>query len=153
MITQRNMLAAAITAALAACSEMSENSKKIFTEDDLAGDYNCIEQEFSSDLGDSADADAATPFSLALNADRSAVFDDTTTTWSYSDGNLTLEGYPTFDNVTVGANSFTVYTSDGETTECVRGEFVPFAGVVTPEPHIVDPVSYTHLTLPTTPYV
>lgn len=85
---------------------------------ELANEYRCADWRFDVDTQAWSELTSPAPFSLTLNADRSATIGNTSTTWSFADGALMLEGNQTFDNVAVGTGSFTVYTSNIYITRC-----------------------------------
>lgn len=89
--------------------------------DNLAGTYTCetwLFDEPTQDWGEPLTNPA--PFSLTLNADRSANINGTSTTWTFAGGVLTLEGTRTFNNVAVGNGSFTEYFSNTYITRCIQ---------------------------------
>ncbi len=87
--------------------------------DNLAGTYQCATWEFDVNSQDWSQQTSPAPFSLTLNVDRSATIGGTATTWSFENGNLTLEGNRTFSNVAVGNGSFTEYFSNTFITRCI----------------------------------
>ena len=62
---------------------------------------------------------APAPFTVTLNADNSATVGGTSTTWTFANGVLILEGNLTLANVAVGTGAFTSYNSSTSLTRCV----------------------------------
>ncbi|MEM7256211.1 MAG: hypothetical protein AAF404_02360 [Pseudomonadota bacterium] len=86
--------------------------------DELANEYRCADWSFDVDTQAWTELSSPAPFSLTLNVDRSATIGGTSTSWTFVDGSLMLEGSRTFNNVAVGNGSFTEYTSNIYITRC-----------------------------------
>jgi len=85
---------------------------------ELAGSYECTTWDFDGTTDIWSALTSPAPFSLTLAEDFTATFDGAATTWSFSNGVLTLEGTATLTNVAVGSGSFSSYNSPTSLIRC-----------------------------------
>lgn len=85
---------------------------------EVAGSYTCAPWLFDQVTQVWNEQSSPASFSLSLNADNSATIAGTSTTWSFSNGTLFLEGNRTFNNVAFGSGSFSSYDSNTALTRC-----------------------------------
>jgi len=86
--------------------------------DQLAGNYQCADWDFDVDTQAWTQQTSPAPLSLTLGVDGSATVGGVTTSWSFTNGVLSLEGNRIFNNVAVGSGSFTEYFSNTYITRC-----------------------------------
>jgi len=85
---------------------------------ELAGSYQCSTWDFDGTTDVWSELASPAPFSLTLSEDFTATFNGAATTWSFSEGVLTLEGTATLSNVAVGSGSFSSYNSPTSLVRC-----------------------------------
>lgn len=85
---------------------------------EMAGNYTCVAWIFDQNAQVWEEQTSPAPFSVNLNADSSATIGGVSTTWSFANGALVLEGNRTLNNVAVGSGSFTSYDSNTALTRC-----------------------------------
>ena len=86
---------------------------------DLAGSYQCTTWDFNGNTDIWSELSNPAPFGLTLTADMNATVNGAATTWSYTNGQLTLAGNATLNNVAVGAGSFSSYNSPTSLVRCM----------------------------------
>lgn len=85
---------------------------------ELANTYECTPWLFNQVTQIWGQDTSPAPFALTLNTDFTAEIDGTPSTWSFTTGVLTIEGNMTFNNVAVGAGSFSSYLSNTALIRC-----------------------------------
>ena len=85
---------------------------------ELAGSYTCTPWLFDQVTQLWGEDTSPAPFALTLDTGNTAELDGTPGTFSFASGVLTIEGLMTFNNVAVGAGSFSSYQSNTALIRC-----------------------------------